>query len=118
LQGRALKAVQMEQETDDGAQQVEVPLELVEQLLQAYKPVIQRQQQQQQQEGQRQQGQEEQQQPVLPLLPKEEFVCQLVQCCCEQRGEKLVVFSQVGAFHQWWSYALELCCSKHACWSD
>jgi hypothetical protein len=73
------------QTEDDGAEvntplevaAAAVPLDLAEVLLQRYQQHMPQQQQQQQ------------------LPPKEEFIRQLVTLCCVQRGEKLVVFSQV-----------------------
>lgn len=79
LQGLSLEAAG-EEGCQEGSQAEEeqVPPGLAEALLQRCTAKIQ-----------------EQRQALLLLLPKEEFVCQLVQLCCQQAGEKLVVFSQV-----------------------
>lgn len=71
-----------------GGNKEKLPVEIVEALLEAYPEHIVRQHQQQQQAA----GSSD----VNQLLPKEEFIRQLVATCCEgECQEKVVIFSQV-----------------------
>jgi hypothetical protein len=100
-----------------GPQQVKLPLEMAERLLQAY-PKYQQQQQQGAAAGAAAAAAGASSSVVpadqQPLLPKEVFIEALVGRCCgsiQERKEKVVIFSQVGAAAS--ACAVELGVSGH-----